>query len=110
MPMTDAELLIQVESLVEDFRWARSDPGVPEHKSWQALKQVATDIRQRQAIAISDTHKALERRIVSVDRAKERNGGVRAREDAVKGLGEELWSRWPAVRHALERSVTEKVG
>jgi len=105
--MNDAELLREIEALIEDFRWARSDSALPEHKTWLALKQIAGDIRGRQPLAAVDAITALEKRIESVGRIALSGNDHDAFRRAMAGLGEELRGRWPTVRQALEQFAKE---
>lgn len=99
MRIPDAELLAEIETLIEDFRWARPKPEAPEHKTYAALKQIAGDIRARQPVAVLDAVTALQKRLDSAERAV---GGPHENYHRVMaGVGEELRGRWPAVLQAL---------
>jgi hypothetical protein len=100
MRISDAEVLAEVEELIEDFRWARSDEKATENKTWRALKQLAGDIRSRQPVAVHDAQRALERRLEAVASARTR--GPEALAGAAAGLAEELAGRWPAILQALQ--------
>lgn len=92
------EQIIEVERLIETFRWARAY-DVPEGLTYRALKQVATDLRARLPGTASDAANAIERRIEDANRSKTHLGYAI---NALRGLGEELIGRWPTIRHALE--------
>jgi hypothetical protein len=92
---TLTEQLTEVEGLLEDFRWSRSDDKIPEHKTFLALKALALDLRARLPGKAEQTRRELGRRIADAVRAEH------ARE-AVAGVGEALIGAWPLVEQALE--------
>jgi len=97
------EQLLEVERLIEEFRWARSQEGTSEERTYRVLKAIARDLRGRLNGATSVASRALGSRLEAVRLARDPESRARA----LRGVGEELVGRWPAVRIALER---EKLG
>ena len=98
---TDAEILKEIEGLIEEYRFARDFPaGSAERRTYIALKAVASDIRGRRLKAGSEAITALQGRMDALKRAGHHRGPRRT--DALIGLAEELVGRWPSVRQALE--------
>lgn len=103
--VTPAEKLAIVEALIEAHRWARSDPAVPEHRTWEALKAIAADLRADEPRVAS---KALETLDYRIDRARQQKARLGYYEIGhLQGIAEELIGRWPVVRKALERYQQE---
>ena len=100
MPLNDAELLVEVEALIEDLRWARGDPAVPEHRKWLALKQMARDIRARS----TPPTRAVDAVIFQVQsgmKARTRLGFIDPGHH--QAISEAVIAHWPTIRLALER-------
>src|SRR5258708_7672517 len=70
MTFTTAEKLAVVEHLIEDFRWARKDPAVPEHHTHAVLCAIAVDLRARLPDSAGEDLAALERRLDAVTASK----------------------------------------
>jgi hypothetical protein len=101
-----AEQILVVEELIEGFRWARRHGADDKVKqTYRILKQIASDLRGRQAEAISTTARQLQRRIDDANRAKTKMGYAFG---SLHGLGEELIGRWATVRRALERFAEQE--
>ena len=97
--LTLAEALAEVEGLIEDFRWARGNPPLPEERTYRALKQIATDLRGRDPDAIPIAARELQRRVDAAIRSKTEHGYDA---NTLRTLGEELIGRWSTVQQALE--------
>jgi hypothetical protein len=96
--------LEDVERVIEDVRWARNEPGAPEHRVYHGLRAIAAELRARQPAAPGEALRALEARIEHVRRSKTRLGYDGRK---LVALAEELVGRWPTVRLALEGLGTE---
>lgn len=57
--LDDEENLRQLEGLILHFRYARSQPGIEEHKTYLALKAAAEDLRGRQPARVADVYSQL---------------------------------------------------
>lgn len=97
---TLSEKIAVVDHLIEDFRWARSRPDVPEHGTYNTLKALADDLRGRFHTAPSVALIEIERRMTAVKNRPVGSGADRV--NAQIGVAEELTCRWPTVRQALE--------
>lgn len=91
----DAETLEVVESLIERARHERDA-----HLVSLALKGIAADIRARLPATPGEAQRALQDAIDGCARTKTALGYERGH---IQRVGEELISRWPVVRLALER-------
>lgn len=94
--LTIQEKLAVIEHLIEDFRWARSDPAVPEHSTYHTLKAIAADHRARLYGTPSAVEVLLERRV----RAAGLTGAPR--HGALIGLAQDVLAHWPSVKQGLE--------
>lgn len=93
--ITIQEKLDEVEALIDDFRWARHNPGVPEFQTFQALKSIAGDLRGRLEGAPQVAEADLSRIITGIAR----NGTTSER---LSNLGHQVLARWPVIKQALE--------
>ena len=97
--MTVAEKLAIVEDLIVVFRWARHHPDEPAHRSWLALKEIASDLR---APLPETKTRALHALGVQVDvarRFRERVGYIEV--GHMQAMAEALMAHWPAISRAL---------
>ena len=104
MMISTQDKIAAVERLIDDLRWSRNDPAVPEHATYQALKEIARDLRGRLPEAPGKALLALQRRLADAAASKTVLG---FEQRALMGIGEEVIGRWPTVRQALERFGTE---
>jgi hypothetical protein len=109
-PVTLQDQIDAVTRLLDDFRWARNEPGCAEHRTWLALKEMAKDLRARLPEAPGLALAALQRRIADAAATKGGNGGLGFDAGALAGIGQEVIGRWPVVRQALERFGAEAEG
>jgi hypothetical protein len=98
--LTDAETLLEIEALIESFRWARNDPTTPENKTYLALKAMADDLRGRQSENISTAQVELQK---AIDAATKTKTGLGYEINHLRRIAEETIGRWPVIRQALER-------
>lgn len=98
---TIEEKLAGVEGLLETLRWARSQPGTPEHQTRELLKAIARDLRAQLPGAPLRTMTSLEYRVRNACRQKARLGYIEI--SALQGIGEEVVGQWPLLRLALVR-------
>lgn len=99
-PFTLAEKIAVLDNLIEEFRWARSKPEIPEHVTYSTLKAISADMRARLGSAPSVAEHEIGRRITAVRQAKTINGNLTG---AIMALGQEVHARWPLVQQALNR-------
>jgi len=95
-----------IETLIVDLRWARSDPLVPEFKTYWVLKALADDVRGRQLAVKIDTLVNLQKALDAVYASKTRLGYDIGK---LQNLAERLIGRWPTVRQALEYFANAEV-
>lgn len=94
-----------VNRLIEDLRWARSDPKVPEHATYNAMKQIAVDLAARQPGKAGEARASIGSRIADAVRTKTALGySIRH----MQGIAEEVIGRWPVIEYALERAEREE--
>jgi non-ribosomal peptide synthetase component F len=93
-------ILAGVEAMIEAMRWARSQPGTPEHATLELLKAIARNLRAQLDGASSRTMISLEYRINAALRQKARLGYYEI--GALQGIGEEVIGKWPVLRRALD--------
>lgn len=98
--LTLQERLDVVEQMVEELRWARSQPDAPEHQMRAALVMTAEDLRARIGSAPSVAESEIGRRIQVAVRSKGTLGYDRG---ALVGVAQELIGRWAVVQQALAR-------
>jgi hypothetical protein len=99
-PLTDAETLVEIEALIEAYRWARSDPDAPENKTYLALKATADDLRGRQANRIGEAQAELQK---AIDAAAMTKTGLGYEIGHLRHIAEKTIGFWPSIRRALER-------
>jgi len=99
-PYTTMEKLIEVERLIELGRQTRDDRGSPDYRRQEIFKAIAEDLRGRLEGVPSLALHELERRLVSVDRAKADQMPIGG---PMLGVAQELTARWPVVKQALEK-------
>ncbi|HXL66624.1 MAG TPA: hypothetical protein VN938_16365 [Xanthobacteraceae bacterium] len=99
-PLTDAETLLEIEALIESFRWARGDTAAPENKTYLALKAMADDLRGRQANRIGEAQAELQK---AIDAAAKTKTILGYEINHLRRIAEETIGRWPVIRQALER-------
>ena len=99
-PLTDAEKLIEIEALIEDFRYARNDPILQEHRTYLTLKSIAADLRGRGPGVAGAAQVELQR---VIDNAIAAKTGLGYDVNRLRRVAEELIGRWPTIRQALER-------
>lgn len=97
---TTEEKLAGVEHLIEIMRWARSNPGTPEHHSRELLKAIARDLRAQLHGAPLRTMNSLEYRVETARRQKARIGYCEI--SVLQSIGEDVLADWPVLRRALE--------
>jgi hypothetical protein len=97
--LTDDEILTEVESLIEDFRPARSNEADPEYRAYHALKAVASDIRGRKLNRLAEVQRELIAALEAVDRSKTALGFSR---DHLADLAYKTRAYWPTIKQALE--------
>lgn len=102
--MTLEDRIAAVERVIEDFRWARNEPGCVEHRTYAAMKEIAADLRGRRPLTASVAVSALQRRIDAANASKDERGYQIGH---LCGVAEELIGRWAAVRYALERAAAD---
>jgi len=85
--------------MLDDLRWSRSKPDVPEHATFNALKQIAADLTARLPGQPGKVRKALGLRIADAVRSKTALGYD---ENHLVGIGENVIGEWPAIEYALE--------
>jgi hypothetical protein len=95
-----------VEQLIVDLRWSRSDPLVPEFKTYWVMKAIADDIRGQQLAVKIDTLVDLQKTIDSVHRSKTEFGYDIGK---LQTLAERLIGHWSTVRMALENFAAAEV-
>lgn len=100
MKFTLNEKLVTVETLIEDFRWARLH-SEQESRTYEVLKAIASDLRGRMDGAPSVAEVALERQINAAIAAKTPSVGYP--HGTMIALGREVVCRWPTIKQALER-------
>ena len=98
--MTPEVKLATVERLIEDFRWARSDPMVPEHQTYNALKALAVELRAQSPRASNKALQVLSMPIEHAQRFKACMGYIDMGHH--QAISEALIGQWPVVRRALE--------
>jgi hypothetical protein len=96
-----------VENLIEDLRWARNDPALPENWTLGALKALALDLRAAEEGASNRVLDALSFHVNAAMKAKAQLGYVGG--GHYEAVANELLAHWPVVRRALEKMETEKV-
>ena len=106
VPVTLSDQIDAISRLLDDFRWARNEPGCIEHQTWQALKEIAKDLRARQPAAPGLALNALQRRIADAAATKT-NGGMGFDPGALAGIGQEVIGRWSVIRQSLEKFGAE---
>jgi hypothetical protein len=99
-PFTVEDQIGAVERLIEDLRWARNDPTVPEHRTYTILKSLATDLRARLDGASNRTLDALAFQVESATKAKARIGYVEVGHH--QAVSECVMANWPVIKRALE--------
>jgi hypothetical protein len=92
-----SDKLAVIQRLIEDFRWARSDPAVPEHKTYKLLKLIAVDMQAARRGSGGRVLSALKNRR---QRIKSRPGADGAPD--VTQLGQEVLAHWPVIERALQ--------
>lgn len=100
MKLTDDEILTEVESLIEDFRPARSSENDPDHRAYHALKAVASDIRGRKLNKIDETTRELAAALDAMERSNATNEGFSASTRTDVALKTRAY--WPTIKQALE--------
>lgn len=100
MRFTLAEKLSTVETLIEEFRWARDmKHSEQETRIYEVLKAIASDLRGRMDGAPSVAEVALERQINAAIAAKTPSVGYP--HGTMIALGREVVCRWPTIKAAL---------
>ena len=87
------------ERLIEDLRWSRNDPMVPEFTTYWVMKAVASDLRARQRHVKLQALDDLQHAIDMAHASKIRPGYEMGK---LQHLAELLIGKWPVVRQALE--------
>jgi len=93
---TTAEKLNEIGAIIDYFRRNKT---TPDDRRLDILRAIALDLRGRLAGAPNAALTELERRVVSVERA--RTDGFDQRGPLI-GAGQELIARWATVRLSLE--------
>lgn len=106
--ISDDDKLAAVERLIEDFRWARKDPAVPEHATYLALKAIATDLRAPKVEAKGRALQSLGFQVDAARAFKARIGYVEV--GHMQAMAEALMAHWPAVKKALSREAENEEG
>lgn len=92
-----------VEAIIEEVRWARSDPDDPGNRIYHVMKAVAADLRAQRSGAPSAALKAITLRVDALMRQKA-FGSVPPGNH--QSLSECVISFWPEIRYAM--TATEK--
>ena len=100
-PFTAVEKLIEVEALIEYFRWARSNETARENLSYRALKQIARDLRTITNAAPNATLDALS---AAVARAEAERTDLGCKIGDLQELAWAVMKHWPEIKRALERA------
>lgn len=93
-----------VEILIEDFRWARANSMVPEHRTYLVLKALVEDLRARQRIPRFSVIEELQEAVDAAAATKTRAGYEMGK---TQNIGERVMGRWPLVRQALEHFAAD---
>jgi len=93
-----------VEMLIVDLRWARSDPLVPEFKTYWVLKAIADDVRGRKLAVKINTLVDLQNTLDAVYASKTALGYDNGK---LRNLAERFIGCWPTVRQALEHFTAD---
>lgn len=97
--ITDDEKLGAVEAAIEELRWARNEPDIPEHRRLAALKSIAEDLRATKPEASSKALNVVEQHINAAKRKKERFGYLEV--GSYRSVCEAVLAHWAAIRRAL---------
>jgi hypothetical protein len=89
-----------IELLIEDLRWARGEDGVPEHRTYWALKAVAEDLRARQRHTRVKAMDDLETALRAANASKSSNGYEMAK---LRFVAETFIGHAAVVRQAMEQ-------
>lgn len=98
--MTVEEKIDVVETLIEEYRWARNVETAPEHRIYGALKEIATDLRAATPAARSKVVDALRFQVDSAKRGKARIGYMEI--GHMQALAEAVLAHWAVIKLALE--------
>lgn len=98
---TPEEKIKALDFVIEDLRWARNDPAVPEHVVRETIIQVRKDISawsedQRPGSTLLQLQRLTEQAI----KAKAENGEIPA--GHALAMARYVISAWPMIRTALE--------
>lgn len=103
---TTTERLIEIECLIEYFRWARSAEESQSNRTYRILVQMAKELRRSQdakpSLALAD----LAKKITAADASKTRLG------HSIGALQEIAWAtieHWPAIKSALEAQTVRDI-
>lgn len=100
-PVTLTEAIKGIEGLIQDFRWARNDPSVPEWNDLHILRWVAKELRSRQPGAAGELLQLL---TAEVDAAVSTKVGGHIDPNRLVKIAEIVVARWPVLSRALEQS------
>jgi hypothetical protein len=95
------EKIAELEGLIVDFRWARSEDAVPENRTYRILKQIVKELRSTQT---AKPNAALAELTEAISAARESKGKLGYPIEALQALAWAVIEHWGAIRAALEGS------
>lgn len=104
--ITIEDKIAHVEQIIESVRWARSEPEEPDHRTYNVMKAIASDLRAQLSRAPTQAVEALEFQIHAARRVKSDIGHIPLTHH--QAVSECVISWWPVIRRALMRTDGNK--
>jgi hypothetical protein len=98
-------LIAALERCLDDFRWAREKPGLAEHETFHALRQLCGELRERDPRRVPKRVDSLRKMIEGVKASRASDGQYSSH--ALHMLGTYVVARWPMIEQALERYAAD---
>lgn len=106
MTVTLDQKIQAVDRLLDDLRWARNDPAVPEHITYKALTAIAVDLRAQTPKEAGKVLRSMTHQVDTARHTKARLGYFE--HGQLQTITEATCGRWwPTVRRALELYESE---